>query len=281
MRAAFLALTCLACEGVAVHQIPPEPDAGFGMETTTDAGHASTPNDSGVPETSDATSIDAGCDPATHQPTACRSGECFGAVLCIAGELHCVAPACTTPPDPDECEGPDYVLIHDRTESMRPVMPFVQAMTSSLAQHRDRNLFFFDVPGFSRPSDAGPSAHCYHSSQGLPLPPCITPWVVADLLDTAYWGSYEATLDVLAGLPDSVQWTPGRARHVFLFADERPQGVRTAGEVVARLVPARVRVHIYTTLDLPKGDLDQYLRIAVATGGSLNGFAGGVYDPCP
>lgn len=276
VHALILLPAMLACEGVQIHTIPPEPDAGVMVQDayTSDGSVDVSIHDAGP-------SADAGCDPATHVPAACRSGDCYGAVLCIVGDLHCIAPVCDRPPDPDECDGPDYVFIHDRSESMRSVMGAVQAQTSSLAAHRDRNLYFFELPRFSGAQEAGPASGCYHPSQPYPLPPCLFPGAAIDLLPQAFWGAYEPSLDALWALPDTVAWTPGRSRHVFLFADEKPQGVKTPREVIAVLVPARIKVHVYTNLNLPADELAGYESIALATGGSIQGFGGPVYDPCP
>lgn len=160
-------------------------------------------------------------------------------------------------------------------------MPKVQAITSSLARHRERNLFFIDLPRQFGPEEAGPSAGCYHSSQPWPIPPCLFPGPTIELLTADYWGSHEPTMDVLTQLPSLVQWTPGRAKHLFMFADERPQGRYLARDAIARLVPAGVRVHLWVNLRLDPADVEQYRRVAEATGGSLHGLDEGAYDPCP
>jgi len=265
------ALLLWACEGAdLLYPIPHEPDAARNVGTDAEGADVSY-HDAGEPDLGPPPA----CIPSDHIPEPCELGGCYGAVLCLAGRLQCVAPPCTT--TPDECETADYVFLIDRSGSMQFSMASVRAATSSLTQGLRRNYFFIDIPELQSWSELpGPNRVCY-PFDNPPLPPCRHVAEAIEALGPPYWGGLEYTYDALGDLPHTIRWTPGAARHVFLFADEEGQGLRFNERTVAgRLAGSGIHVHAYVSPQWRH----HYDEITSATGGGLHALGSAVVDPC-
>lgn len=274
MRPVILAAALVACgDPDLLSVILDEPDAGA---ETTDAGQAHKVPDSGTLSAQDAGN-DFECVPESHNPAACFSGGCYGAVLCVRNRLVCVAPDCEVDPDPDECDLLDIVILVDRSASMVPYLESVQVATSSLTAGRgQRNLFFIDIPGISDLVDRpGPNRECYGTDTRFPIPPCLDPHAAIDQFRRATWGALEYTYDALADLRHTIQWTPGAKRHAFLFADEPGQGEYfDQDRAMTRLIGTGIKVHAFVK------ELRDFERIASATGGTIRPIGSGPFNPC-
>ena len=275
-----MALTIACGEGVEINVIPDDPDSGQSLDASIDARDldagpdASSGLDARFPDLG--LSADAGCDPATHVPEACASGECFGALLCYQGSVRCVVPDCHV--EPDECQTVDYVFLIDRTSSSGPFVAGFQRVLTALTASPNRNYFFIDVPGFSAAYESpAANAECYPAGQGWPYPRCGDPKLVIDGLAARSWGGSEYFNDALADLPRSIAWTPGSSRHAFVLTDDEPlQGYRFSRDAaIARLIGTGIRVHVYA------GEFaEDFFPFVSATQGSFGDFEGVITDPC-